>query len=38
MYENDDDTQLTAPVANDPCEIPEMEYWTLDDFPELTLS
>jgi hypothetical protein len=36
MYENEDTTQLSAPVANDTWEIPEpLEYWTLEDFPEL---
>jgi hypothetical protein len=36
MYENDDDTLLPPPVESDLWEIPEpLEYWTLEEFPEL---
>lgn len=36
MYESDDEMLLTAPAVNDAWEIPEpLEYWTLEDFPEM---
>ena len=39
MYETNDDTQLPTPVADDPWDIPEpLDYWTLDDFPDLPMS